>query len=122
MQGLRSVAMSGIECPADCVLRLDGFLYVLLFVVSLLQQRPSSRNDDQTSPNLHHGQRNPKKGEHVSPDKIRCNQQEKTVDGNAPGQCFSRFRRVFPGQRQKEGAAPERVYDRKERNENQKEI
>ena len=53
------------------------------------------------------------------PNKIRPNEQEKTVDGNAPGQCFSRFRCVFPGKRQKEGAASERVHDGEERNENQ---
>jgi hypothetical protein len=36
--------------------------------------------------------------------------------------AFSRFRCVFPGQRQKEGAASERVHDGEERNENQEQI
>jgi hypothetical protein len=33
---------------------MDCFLYVLFFVVSLLEQRPSCRNDDQASADLHH--------------------------------------------------------------------
>jgi hypothetical protein len=106
----------------ECVLRLHRPVYVVLFVVSLLQQRPSGRDDDQSPADLHHGQRNSKKGENVGPNKIRPNQQEKTVYGNAPCQCFSRFRRVLAGQRQKKGAAPKRVHDRKKRTENQEYI
>jgi hypothetical protein len=82
----------GIKGLAEGVLRLDGSVHIVFFVVALLQQGPSCGDDNQASADLHHWQRNPKKGEHVSPNKIRPNQQEKTVHGNAPCQCFSRFR------------------------------
>src|SRR5580692_816257 len=80
----------GIKCLVESILRLDGSVHVVFFIVSLLQERPSCSDDDQASADLHHWERNPKKGEHVSPNKIRPNKQKKTIHGNAPCQCFSR--------------------------------
>ena len=77
----------GIECVAERVLRLDGSVDVVFFVVSRRQQCPSCRDDDQPSADLHDWQRNPKKRKNVGPDKIRPNQKEKAV--REPGVDFS---------------------------------
>src|SRR5258708_1203999 len=110
----------GIERLAEWVLRLYRSVYVVFFIVSLHQQRPSRRHDDQPPADLHHWQRNPKKGQDVGPHKIRPNQQEETVPSDSPRQFLSRFRAVLASHRQNERAAPKRVHDGEKRRQHKK--
>jgi hypothetical protein len=54
---------------AESVLRLHRSVYLVFFIVRLPQQRPSRRDDDQPSTELHRRQRNPEERQKVSPNK-----------------------------------------------------
>ncbi len=69
---------------AESVLRLHRSVYVVFFIVLLPQQRPSRRDDDQPSTDLHNRQRNPEERQNVGPNKIRSHQQGEAVHGNSP--------------------------------------
>lgn len=112
-----------IKRISEWILRVNFTLGIPLIVAgTLLQQRPSSRDDHQSAAHLNNWQRNSEEREDMRADEVRPDQQEKTVDGDPPGQLSPRARRIVPGHCQKNWASAERIYDREQRADNQEKV
>src|SRR6516162_1876154 len=103
------------------ILQIHFFLDVagpvpFLFFV---QHGPTVGNDHQTAAKLHDGNRDAEEVQDVRADHERRNEENKTVHGHLARKSAARWRRVAARERKKNGAAAERIDDRKERAQDQ---
>ena len=91
-----------------------------LVVVFLFEHGPAIGNDDEAAADLHHRDRDAEEGEDVRADKIRGDDEDETVEGDAPGKEAAGLGGVVVGEGKKYRTAADRIDDRKEGTDDEK--
>jgi hypothetical protein len=108
------------------IIRLMTFFRIPRFagriIVRLTQERPAGGDDDESASHLHHRERDSEKGENMSADEDRREDQHQAIKRDHARERDSSLGRQAACQRQEDRRIADGVYDRKQRSENQKRI